>query len=200
MAVYRINLYPAGLAKRANQSASVRSVAMVTLFAGLNALFLGFFLLTAQTVKGHAAAMEDRVQALKTRMAQPDAAGMRASTNQARALLERRAARVVWTPALNELRTSLPVDLILERLDASVSTSTDVFSGIQLSGRLRAGSNVEPVMSYLDRLSASPAYRKYFQRAKLDRVDNSQEISRFVIACPLARPASSDSSGEASGS
>jgi len=199
MAVYKINLYPAGLAKRANQSESIRNTALLALLGGVNALILGFFFLTAMTVKGQADVMEERTAALESRLANPGDAALRSVTNQARALLERRAARTVWTPALNQLRNNLPQELILERLEASVSTNGDVFSGFQLTGRLRSGKDVEPVMNCLDRLSASAAYRAYFERAKLDRVDNSQDVSRFVIACPLLRPSDSDSSGEASG-
>lgn len=197
--MYRINLYPAGLAKRANQSESIRSTALLAFLGGVNALILGFFFLTAMTVKGQADILDERTAALESRLANPGDAALRSVTNQARSLLERRAARTVWTPALNQLRNNLPQELILERLEASVSKNGDVFSGFQLTGRLRSGKNVEPVMTCLDRLSASPAYRTYFQRAQLDRVDNSQDVSRFVIKCPLLRSSDSDSSGEASG-
>jgi len=197
--VYRINLYPAGLTKRAHQSESIRSTALLALLGGVNVLILGFFFLTAMTVKGQADVLNERTAALESRLSNPGDAALRAVTNQARALLERRSSRTVWTPALNELRNNLPQELVLERLEVSTSKNEDVFSGMQLYGRLRSGKNVQPVMTCLDRLAASPAFRAYFERGKLDRVDNSQDVARFVIACPLLRPSESDSSEGASG-
>ena len=143
--------------------------------------------------------VEERNRSLQARLLKPASSGSRATMNQARTLLERRASRVVWTPALNQLRRDLPNDLILERLEARTNESEDAFSGLQLSGRLRVGKNVEPVVECLDRLSASPAYRAYFTKGKLERVDTSQDVARFVITCPLIRPASSDTAGEAGG-
>lgn len=197
--MYRINLYPAGLTKRAHQSESIRSTAILTLLGGVNALMLGCFFLAAMTVKGQADILNERTAALELRLRNPGDAALRATTNQARALLERRASRTVWTPALNELRSNLPQELVLERLEATVSPNEDVFSGFQLFGRLRSGKNIEPVTTCLDRLSGSSAYRTYFERGKLDRVDNSQDVARFVIACPLLRPSVSDSSQGAGG-
>jgi hypothetical protein len=127
---------------------------------------VGFFLLTALGIRTQAQAVEERSRSLQSRLLKPANSGTRAATNQARTLLERRASRVLWTPALNQLRANLPVELILERLDARTSESEDAFSGMQLSGRLRAGKNVDPVVNCLDRLSASPAYRAYFRQGK----------------------------------
>lgn len=197
--MYRINLYPAGLERRTSESKSLRSTAILTLLGGVNALMLGFFFLIAMTVKGQADVLNERIEALESRLSNPGDAALRAVTNQARALLERRAARTVWTPAMNEIRNNLPTELLLERLEASTSLSEGVFSGIQLHGRLRSGKDVEPVMMCIDRLSASAAYRTYFERGKLDRVDNSQDVARFVIACPLLRPSESGSGKGAGG-
>lgn len=197
--MYRINLYPAGLEKRARRAAGVRTTAMLALLGGANLLFLGLFVLAGLTLKDRADNTEARLAEARQRLA-PNAADVttRAAVNQARALLERRVQRIVWTPALTDLRRLLPNDVILERFDAAEGRgkARDTFSGMQLYGRLRSGRNVEPVMSCLDQLSASPAYRASFETARLDRVDNSQEVTRFTIACPLLRSASADSIGE----
>jgi hypothetical protein len=196
--VYKINLYPAGLEQRASRAASVRSALLFAFLGGANLLVLGFFLMVALSVGNQAATVESRVGSLQARMTQHVDAPTRSLSNQARLLLERRAQRVTWTPALDEVRSMLPAELIVERLEATSTTSLDVFSGMQISGRLRSGRNVDPVVEFMNRLSAAPAYRRQFQPSKLERVDNSRDVSRFVVACPLARPAEFDSTAEGS--
>jgi Tfp pilus assembly protein PilN len=197
--VYRINLYPAGLEKRARRAAGVRTTAMLALLAGANLLFLGLFAMAGMTLKARADDTETRLEQARARLApDPAEATTRAAVNQARVLLERRVQRIVWTPALTDLRRLLPNDVILERFEAMEGRGRghDTFAGMQFNGRLRSGRNVDPVVACLDRLSSSPAYRASFESARLDRVDNSQEVTRFTIACPILRPASTDSTGE----
>lgn len=194
--MYRINLYPTGLARRADRAAAVRSTLFLAILGGANLVVLGFFFLVSNSLRTRAELTDARATSLQQRLTRTAAAGSRALSNQARMLVERRAARVTWTPALEELRAALPPDLIVERLEATVSKSDEAFSGLQISGRLRAGRNVDPVVDFINRLSSRPAYRQRFAAGKLERVDNSTEVSRFVIACPLARSAESDSTAE----
>ena len=196
--MYKINLYPAGPARRISRAASLRSTLLLTFLGGANLLVLGFFLLVALSVRTQAATVDARASSLQSRLTTNVDAGTRALSNQARALLDRRDRRVTWTPALNELRNSIPSDLIVERLEATVTTSAEVFSGMLISGRLRSGRNVDPVVAFMDRLSAAPIYREQFQPGKLDRVDNTLDVSRFVVACPLIQPADNDSTVEGS--
>jgi hypothetical protein len=191
--VYRINLYPAGLQKRADRAASVRSTLLLALLGGANLVVLGFFLMVALSVGAQADTVEDRAESLKARLTQNTGGGSRTLSVQARTLLERRDQRVTWTPALDEVRATLPQDLIVERMEATISESPEVFSGLLISGRLRSGRNVDPVVGFINRLSAAPGYGLQFDTGKLERVDNSLDVSRFVVACPLARPADADS-------
>lgn len=198
--MYRINLYPHGLERRAQRASGLRRSAGLALLAGAQLVLLGFFALTGWTVKAQADSAEARLAGLRERLTPVGNSGARAAVNQARLLMERRAGRCVWSPVINEIRGALPRDLIFERFEATAPAGNqDVFTGLLLHGRLRAGTNVDPVVDYINRLSASPVYRAQFSAGKLDRVDNTQEVARFVIACPLIRPASADSVAEGNG-
>ena len=198
--MYRINLYPAGASNRAARAGAVRRTALVTLVAGFQLGCLVLFVIAAQSVGVRARNTEARVLSQKERMEQQIVPGGRAVFNQARLLVDRRARRSVWWPVLDEIRENLPRDLILERVEITGSEgSGGVSGGLLLFGRLRAGNDVDQVVACIDRLVQSPVYRAQFERARLDRVDNNQDVARFVIACPLLRPVEADSSGEGSG-
>lgn len=193
--MYRINLYPAGALRRDARAGAVRRTGLLAFLAGLQLLCLTLFVLASQLLASRARDTEARARALDERIRQVVVPGGRLVVDQARLLVERRAGRHVWWPVLNELNANLPRDLILERIEILGPGAPGAFTGMQLFGRLRAGNDVNGVVGYIDRFSQAPAYRTQFERARLERVDNSQEVARFVIACPLLQEAPADSIG-----
>jgi hypothetical protein len=200
--VYKINLYPAGLADRAARSRRLGRSAGLALLAGIGVAFLGLFLLSALSLKGRADSMRAMVTAQKARLAESAAPETRGMVGQVRLLMEQRAGRPVFAPVLAELGLILPDNLILDRIEADLTAGGgSPQRGMTLTGHLRAGQDIDPVLAFVRRLSDSPVYRREFGEAKLDRADTGGEVARFTIVCPLPPRAgvAADSAADGSG-
>ncbi len=181
--MYKINLYPAGLQKRAERTGRIRRFAALTLVAGVQFVLLGLFVLSALSLREEAEANESLVESNQKTLNDRMLTEGRTTINQARAILDRRVERQNWTPILAELGTLIPDALILDRIEASTATGDQ--AGMTLYGHLRHGSSMDPVLDLARKLSASAAYRGQFAEARVDRMDTSGENAKFSIVCPL---------------
>lgn len=184
--MYKINLYPAGLADRAARTRRLGRSAALALLAGLGVVFLGLFVLSALSLKSRADALQTMVVGHRARLADSATPGRREAVVQVRLLVEQRADRPLFAPVLAELGQILPDNLILDRIEADVIAGPgSPQRGMKLTGHLRSGQNIDPVLAFVRRLSESGTYRRVFAEAKLDRADTDGEVGRFTVACPL---------------
>lgn len=190
--MYRINLYPAGSVRRVEQKRAVGRAAVLVLLAGAHIVFLGLFLVSAMNVKARADSTEAMVVAHKQRLAE-SVKGDRSVPNQIRMIVERRNDRLSWAPVLADMASMLPDNLILDRIEANVGGEGVARSGMTLSGHLRTGRNMDQVIDFTRRLSASPIYQKHFSEASLGSMATTDEVARFTISCPLMVKADPDS-------
>jgi hypothetical protein len=201
--MYRINLYPAGLANRAARSRRVGRSAGLALLTGIGVVFLGLFVLSALSLKSRADNLQSLAAAQRARLAGSAAPAARAVVGQVRRLADQRIGRPVLAPVLAELGRILPDVLVLDRVEAELPAGAGSPSrGMTLTGHLRGGRDIEPVLGFVRRLSESRVYRREFGEAKLDRADTGGEVARFTIICPLTTGAAApaDSASDGSGS
>jgi len=148
-------------------------------------IFLGLFVLSSLSLREQTSATDRLVEANRERLHSEAGASQRATINQMRVILDRKAARQNWSPALSEIGRLLPNALILDRIEASAAVKAGDQKGMVLTGHLRYGSGMDPVVEYARKLSGSELYRGQFAEARVDRMDTSGSDAKFSIICPL---------------
>jgi uncharacterized small protein (DUF1192 family) len=182
--MYRINLYPEFVQKRAQRRRRLLRTTLVAVVTALDAALVVTLVMTGVL-------LAERTSRLKDEVARLDAALQRASQPQpaadaARELLEIRRGRLDWTPKLAACGEAIDSMLLLTGMDAR-SAGRGGEARLEVTGLLcGTPPDVQAVPRYMEALRADPRIRENFSEVQLGTMEGGAD-GRFRISCQTPR-------------